>query len=106
MASVYLKRDTWYLQVTDAGGPRRLVASAAATKTEAKRLAVEMERRFERQRLGLEPAPIADGLRTVDELLEWWIENFLARALLRLDDLDDPEALIGSKDRASCPAKT
>jgi hypothetical protein len=39
-----------------------------------------MERRFERQRLGLEPAPIADGLRTVDDLLDWWIENFLRNA--------------------------
>ena len=77
MASVYLKRDTWYLQVIDAGGRRRCIASTAGTKTEAKRLAIEMERRFERQRLGLEPAPSAEGLRTVDDLLEWWIENFL-----------------------------
>ena len=80
MASVYLKRDTWYLQVTDAGGRRRCLASAAGTKTEAKRLGIEMERRFERQRLGLEPAPIAEGLRTVDDLLEWWIETFLRNA--------------------------
>ena len=39
-----------------------------------------MERRFERQRVWLEPAPIADGLRTVDDLLEWRIENFLKHA--------------------------
>ena len=32
MASVYLKRDTWYLQVIDAGGRRRCIASTAGTK--------------------------------------------------------------------------
>ncbi|HVV53602.1 MAG TPA: hypothetical protein VHO06_28360 [Polyangia bacterium] len=53
MASVYLKRGTWYLQVVDAAGRRRLIASTAATKTAAKRLAMELEVRSERQRLGL-----------------------------------------------------
>src|SRR3954464_1664606 len=56
---------------------RRCLASRAATKTEAKRLAFERERRFERQNLGLEPAAIADGHKSGGDLLEWWIENFL-----------------------------
>ena len=99
MASVYLKRDTWYLQVSDAGGRRRCLASTAGTKTEAKRLAIEMERRFERQRLGMEPAPIADGLRTVDDLLEWWIENFLRHAPSYDSTISTiRKHLVGSKD--------
>lgn len=53
MASVYQKRDTWYLQVTDAAGRRRCLASKATTKTEAKRLAILEEQRFDRQRRGL-----------------------------------------------------
>ena len=77
MPSVFLKRNTWYLQVKDANGRRRCLASRAATKTDAKRLAFELERRYERQKLGLEPAAIADGLKTVADLLEWWIETFL-----------------------------
>ena len=80
MASVYLKRDTWYLQVIDALGRRRCVASSAKTKTEAKRLAVDMDRRYERQRFGSEPHDLEDGGGTIDELMEWWIETFLSQA--------------------------
>jgi integrase len=80
VASVYLKRGTWYLQVVDAGGRRRLLASTATTKTAAKRLAIELEARSERQRLGLEPLEIEGGGGTVDELMEWWIQKFLRKA--------------------------
>ena len=80
MASAYLKRDTWYLQVIDALGRRRCVASSAKTKTEAKRLAVDMERRYERQRFGSEPKDLDDGGGSVDELMEWWIRTFLSQA--------------------------
>jgi integrase len=77
MASAYLKRKTWYLAVLDPSGRRRCLASSAATKTEAKRLARELERRYERQRLGLELPPIPDDLRTVDDIIEWWIHTFV-----------------------------
>jgi len=65
VASVYLKRGTWYLQVIDAAGRRRLVAS----KTKAKDLAIKLEAKFERQRLGQEPVDLEDGGGTVDELM-------------------------------------
>lgn len=57
MASVYQKRGrgTWYLRVKDAAGRWQDIASSAATKTEARRLAAELDRKAERQRLGLEP---------------------------------------------------
>jgi integrase len=77
MASAYLKRKTWYLSVLDASGRRRQLASRAVTKTEAKRLASELERRYERQRLGLDSPPIADDLRTIDDLLAWWLDQFV-----------------------------
>jgi hypothetical protein len=64
----------------DASGRWRSFATRAATKTEARRLAFEMERQFERQRLGMEPPAIAADLRTVDDLVEWWIETFLRHA--------------------------
>ena len=80
MASVYLKRDTWYLQVIDAAGRRRCVASKATNKKDAKALAIKEEARFERQRLGHEPVDLDDGGGTVDELMAWWIEKFMVRA--------------------------
>jgi len=77
VASVYLKRETWYLRVRDAGGQWVAQASKATTKTEARRLAAELERHFERQRLGLEPASLDEGSGTVAQLMAWWIDTFL-----------------------------
>jgi hypothetical protein len=57
-----------------------MIASTAATKTAAKRLAMELEVRYERQRLGLEPMELEGGGGTVDELMDWWIEKFLSKA--------------------------
>ena len=48
--------------------------------TAAKRLAIDLEGRYERQRLGLEPLELEGGGGTVDELMEWWIEKFLRKA--------------------------
>ena len=104
MASVYLKRRTWYLRVMDASGRWRAFATRAATKTEARRLAFEMERQFERQRRGMEPPAIAADLRTVDDLVEWWNRHLPApRALLRDDRADDPEAHRRVFPRADIP---
>ena len=80
MASVYLKRGTWYLQVIDAAGRRRCVASKATSKKNAKALALKLEAKAERQRLGQEPVDLEDGGGTVDELMGWWIDKFLRRA--------------------------
>src|SRR5438874_1615017 len=76
MASVYQKRrrTTWYLRVKDAAGRWQNIASTAANKTEAKRLAADLERKAERQRLGLEPLP-TDCKLTVGELVEWWLRE-------------------------------
>ena len=73
-------RGTWYLQVVDAAGRRRMIASTATTKTAAKRLSMELEVRYERQRLRLEPMELEGGGGTIDELMEWWIQKFLIRA--------------------------
>jgi hypothetical protein len=59
--SVYLKRQTWYLRVNDSAGRWVCLASGATTKTEARRLAEELERKAERVRMGLEAAPSPAG---------------------------------------------
>lgn len=74
MASVYQKRGVWYAGFKDGTGKRRLVRTTALTKTEAKRLALELERSAERQRLGLEQLP-TDSKATLGELCEWWLAN-------------------------------
>ena len=74
MASVYLKRDTWYVGFRDGAGRRVCLATAAATKTEARRLGEDLERQAERQRLGLEARP-SDSGQTLAELCEWWLSS-------------------------------
>jgi hypothetical protein len=54
MASVYQKRGVWYLKHKDAAGRWTGTATRAQTKTEAKRLALDLERKAERQRHGLQ----------------------------------------------------
>ncbi len=78
MASVYEKAGKLYIHYKDARGKWRDKASSARTKTEARRLAGELERRCERQRLGLEPLPAEDGGGTFDELMKWWLDTYSA----------------------------
>jgi integrase len=78
MASVYKRGDRFYIHYKDARGKWRDKASMARTKTEARRLAGELERQCERQRLGLEPLPAEDGGGTFDELMQWWLDTYSA----------------------------
>jgi hypothetical protein len=73
VASVFERSGRWYLRVKDAAGRWTKIPTAARTKTEARHLASEMERRNERQRLGLEPLIRSDGGGTLAELLTWWL---------------------------------
>lgn len=75
MASVYEKRGTWYLRFKNERGRWTAQASSARTKTEARRLAEDFERKAERIRLGLEPAMVATGDRTVGDIVGWWLET-------------------------------
>jgi integrase len=74
MASVYRKNGRWYLKYRTAAGRWTAHPSTASTKTEAKRLALELERKVERQRLGLEALP-GDCTLTLGQLCEWWLDN-------------------------------
>jgi len=74
MPSVYEKAGKWYLRWKGAEGRWRDQVSSAQTKTEARRLAGELERRAERQRLGLDPLP-TDSSMTLGQLCEWWLRE-------------------------------
>lgn len=66
---------SWYLRFLDERGRRKDQRSRAKTKTEAQRLADDLERRAERIRNGLEVGLPADGGGTLAELLEWWLKT-------------------------------
>jgi len=76
MASVYKKAGKWYLRFKDHSGRWRDKVTKAGTKTEARRMAEDLERKSERQRLGLEELPPEDRGGTLAELLEWWLETY------------------------------
>src|SRR5690606_20908287 len=74
-------------------------------KAEAKRIAVELELREERIRLGLEVVPEPSPFQTVGELMEWWLRsrsvNLKAHAKntsqIRSNILEDPVASVELK---------
>lgn len=74
MASVYRKHGRWYIKYKSASGRWVAQPSTAGTKSEAKRLALEIERKVERQRLGLEALP-GDCTLTLGELCQWWLDE-------------------------------
>src|ERR1019366_7313239 len=77
MASVYEKRPgQYFVQYRDETGRRRNHATHARTKTEARRIALELELRAERLRLGLEAPPPVDGGGSLAALLTWWLETY------------------------------
>ena len=78
MASVFLQRGVWYLSLKSGAGAWVKVRTAATTKTEARRLLLEADRKAERERLGLDPLAPEDGGGTVAELIAWWLENVMA----------------------------
>ncbi len=86
MASVYLRGTNWNVKFKDAAGVWRRIPTRAQTKTEAKRLAVEIERQAERQRCGLEPLA-GDGEMTLGELCQRWLGTYCPELSLRVETL-------------------
>jgi integrase len=96
VASVFLKRRTWYLKIQDVSGRWVARPSKARNKTEAKGLAAELEAQVDRQRKGLEPLELPDGGGTLDELMVWWIEKFLRKAGSSTGESSIRKHIIGS----------
>ena len=75
MASVFKKHGKWYIKVKQVDGRWVPHATTAMTKSEAKGLALELERKVERQRLGLEALP-TDCTLTFGQLVQWWLDTY------------------------------
>ncbi len=77
MASAYEKRPgRFWARWKDRDDIWRSTPTRARTKGEAKQIAVELEQRAWRQRMGLEQVGQADGGGTVRELMSWWMKTF------------------------------
>ncbi len=79
MPSVFKRGVRWYAKYKDATGRWRTRPTTADTKTDAKRLATDLERQAERHRLGLEPLPTDDGT-TLGDLLSWWETTYFKQS--------------------------
>jgi integrase len=75
MSSVLKRGARWYVKFKDANGRWCTRPTTAETKTDAKRLASDLERQAERQRLGLDPLASDDGA-TLGDLLRWWEDAY------------------------------
>src|SRR5439155_18617840 len=96
MASVFQKKGAWYVRFKDWTGRFKKQVTRAVTKAEAQRLADDLERRAERQRLGMEELP-SESKATLTELCEWWLKNrcnprreYLERSRLKRSVLTGP----------------
>jgi integrase len=72
MASVYEKNGHWYLRYRTDTGRWCDKKSSARTKTEARRLADDLERSAEKVRFGVEQ-PTSN--QSVADLLRWWLDT-------------------------------
>jgi hypothetical protein len=79
MAQPYLRGKRWYLKYKDANGRWQHKVCDARTKTQGVELLREIQVAEDRARHGLEQRPPQDGGGTVDEMIEWWAANFLAK---------------------------
>ncbi len=68
------------MRYKDHAGRWRDKVTQARTKTEARRIADDLERKAERQRLGLEERPPEDGGGSLGELLRWWLDTYSAES--------------------------
>jgi len=79
MAEPFEKAGKWYSAFKDRHGRWRNLALQASTKSEARRLNVELHLREERIRLGIDPAPLVNDDATFGDLLTWWLEHRLRK---------------------------
>ena len=83
------RRGQFIMRYKLASGRLKTERVKAATRTEARRIANELERREDRKRRGLEPANINPEGDTVATLLRWWLDSY---SRVRLADHETNES--------------
>jgi len=86
MASSFKEGATYYARYKAADGRWRQRATKAQTKTEARKIAIEIEQREDRLRLGLTVPMPKNGGGTVGELLQRWLTETSRAAAARRND--------------------
>ena len=79
MAQPYLRGNRWYLKYKAAAGRWQDKVCDAKTKGRAAEPQREIQVAEDRARHGLDQRPPKDGGGTVDEMVEWWVNQFLAK---------------------------
>ena len=72
MGSEYQRDGKWVVSWKDASGRWREKRTSCRTKLEARRLREDLERRSERQLMGLDPLPTDRARTTLGELMDWY----------------------------------
>jgi integrase len=72
MGSVMNRDGGWVIEWQDGTGRYHQKRTRCKAKAEARRMLDDLERRAERQRLGLEPLPTDQKPITFGELMNWW----------------------------------
>lgn len=75
MASAFKRGKTWIAKYKDHRGVQVSLRTKCQGKTETLEFARDLEKKAQRQRLGLEPMPAGRPDRTVGELVAWWLDH-------------------------------
>ncbi len=76
MGSVFRRGAVWWIKFKSPTGAWSAQPTRAQTKAEAKGLLVEVERRAERQKLGLEALTRNPERWSLADLVRWWLEEY------------------------------
>jgi integrase len=79
MAEPFKRDGSWVVPYRDWQGGWHQLRTSAKTKEQARRVRDDLERKAERQRLGLEPLPSDLPVTTFDELADLWWKHYGAR---------------------------
>ena len=106
MAFVYEKNGKCFLRYKDINKRWVTKASHARTKTEAKLLVGELQRKIEQEQIGLR---VAGASMTVAQLFAWWLETYSSQSAsheknestIRVHILSHPIAAITLRELSS-----
>jgi hypothetical protein len=98
-------RGRWHLRINTHDRGWVNVPVSARNKSEARRFAVELQLKEDRVRQGLEAPPQKNSDETFGEMVQWWIDAYLARSRSYSRSLGTVRRLLGSELAPLTPAQ-